>query len=85
MLLELCGTIHLGLEMGLQTGQCKKRTRDKTVTKCTRVGNLDRRHEEHVAGEETRSQFCFTITQCPDNLWVTGQRGALLLEGSCSL
>lgn len=67
LLLELCGTTtRLGLEMGLQTEQCKKRTGDMTVTKCTRVGNLDRRHEEHVAGGETRSQFCFAITQRGD-------------------
>lgn len=39
LLLELCGTTtRLGLEMGLQTGQCKKWTGDMTVTKCTKGG-----------------------------------------------
>ena len=46
LLLELCGTSDLDLEVGPQTRQNKRLTRDKTVIKFVRVSSLDRRPEE---------------------------------------
>lgn len=43
LLLQLCGTGHLGHEMGSQIGQCGTLTRDETVAKCIKVGSLNRR------------------------------------------
>lgn len=46
--------------MGPPTGQNKRLTRNKTVTKFVRVRSLDRRHEEYGA-RETRPRFVLRL------------------------